>query len=72
MQKHLSKEYVLTALSNKYVPGEVIVMTNEPVYVPHPDGLTARANEVIADNRWLIPLLVVGTLAAVVAVRRRS
>jgi len=47
-------------------------MTVEPVYVPHPEGLKARANDVIADNRWLIPLLVVGALAAVVAVRRRS
>jgi hypothetical protein len=54
------------------VPGEVRVMTVEPVYVPHPEGFTARANEVISDNRWLIPLLVVGALAAAVAVRKRS
>ena len=65
-------EYFVITLTKTSVPGEVKVMTDEPVYVPHPDGLTARANEVIADNRWLIPLLVVGALAAAVAVRRRS
>ena len=47
-------------------------MTDEPVYVPHPDGMAARTNEVIADNRWLIPVVVVGMVALVVAVRRRS
>jgi hypothetical protein len=47
-------------------------MTDEPVYVPDPEGMAARANEVIADNRWLIPATVVGVVALVVAVRRRS
>jgi hypothetical protein len=65
------KEYFGTTLKRS-VPGEVLVMTDEPVYLPHPDGVAARATEMIQDNRWLIPLVVVGAVAAVVVVRRRS
>ena len=53
------------------IPGEIQVVTGDPVAVPDPDGFTAQALDFLSDHRWIVPAAIVVSLGVVVALRRR-
>ena len=53
------------------IPGEVQVVTDDPVAVPDPEGFTAQALDFLSDHRWIVPAAIVVSLGVVVAIRRR-
>ena len=66
------EEWLGTPVTDTGPPGDVTVVTTEPVMLPHPDSALSRIRDGLADHRWIVPAAIVITLGAVVAVRRRS
>lgn len=59
-----------TDASNTDIPGDVALVTDEPVALPHPEGFTSRTLDLIAEHRWVVPTAIIAVLGISVAVRR--